>query len=556
METSEIATLLNSCEENGTTSPYVVSPSTYKTAKLGLFRASEPMRTPPVKYQTEGQEIFIISDLHLAGGRNEAGVFRGTENFFSDDSFRRFLDYANNSKRTEGAILILNGDIFDFLRVTEYPGKTRQIRIGKRIKHMLKMDPLIGPVGPNQEPTEVLENWKQNLEKVGIEKTVEELWGSISRREKKYGLGTENYKTVYKLMLVRKGHPVFFQALSQWLNDGHKLVFVKGNHDLELYWREVRNYLRLILAEGLTSWNSEKSMIDLLRTIVLPNTTFVDDSVLVDKQLYVEHGHRYDPLTTVLGAPTLKRNKAQINIPFGSFFNRYFINRVELFLPFFDNVRPTGNIIPILVKENFPLALKLIFQQIPLLFRVLFTNWRYVLFIYRRFGLFVLAILAPFIVTYICEPNTFTQLVSRIGQIGNSAGAVGAIVSLLEQVGLLIGSYLLSRLVSWFQLDEPSSLEKYAKTRHAGTKYQIMAMGHTHNPGGYLMNGRYRFYNTGTWIPVIESSTGSLRVDKTYTFLRLTREPNGKIRPARPGFLMRWNDDAGRAEPQFLIESK
>jgi hypothetical protein len=85
-------------------------------------------------------------------------------------------------------------------------------------------------------------------------------------------------------------------------------------------------------------------------------------------------------------------------------------------------------------------------------------------------------------------------------------------------------------------------------------------MGHTHNPGEYTFkmskNDCRRFYNTGTWIPVVELSTADIRDDKTYTFLYLERDVNGKLRPGCDGLLQRWNDDAGRAEPQRLVQRK
>jgi hypothetical protein len=81
-------------------------------------------------------------------------------------------------------------------------------------------------------------------------------------------------------------------------------------------------------------------------------------------------------------------------------------------------------------------------------------------------------------------------------------------------------------------------------------------MGHTHNPGEYFLpESTTRFYNTGTWIPVIETSSAEVREDRMYTFLHLQREGD-RLQTAEGGLLQRWNDDAGRAEPQLLIERK
>jgi hypothetical protein len=257
----------------------------------------------------------------------------------------------------------------------------------------------------------------------------------------------------------------------------------------------------------------------------------------------------------ILGNAALESSPDQINIPFGSFFNRYLINRIELYFPFLDKVRPSGNVLPILVRENFPLAMKVLFQHIPLLIRILFTNWRYVWFMYSSVFWIVFMLLAPFMLAFMIEPGMFIRLQQDISSIGSLQGIGKTILDQAENVGLLFLSYALSRLVGWFQLSEPSSLEKYAQIRFTGTAYRIMTMGHTHNPGSYLIDEKCLFYNTGTWIPVIENSTASVREDKTFTFLHLVRDEVDKLVPAG-GVLQRWDDDAGRAESQLLLQSK
>jgi hypothetical protein len=52
--------------------------------------------------------------------------------------------------------------------------------------------------------------------------------------------------------------------------------------------------------------------------------------------LYIEHGHRFEATTAVKGAPTLTRAPSELNLPLGSFVNRYIINRLEGLEPFLD----------------------------------------------------------------------------------------------------------------------------------------------------------------------------------------------------------------------------
>ncbi|MBS1913325.1 MAG: hypothetical protein JST22_15160 [Bacteroidetes bacterium] len=554
-EQSAVAQLLLHCEEpGGPAPPYVVEGDTYREARGPFFGESLPVRTQPIPYDARGGEIFVVSDLHIAAGRTRAGVYKGTENFFADDSFLRFVNHIHRKAASGNALLVINGDIFDFLRITEHPGSVHRARLSKRLKHALKLEPIQPHASP--QPNHVADQyneWSLELAKVGIAMTPAQLEASISARERKIGLGTTDFKTIYRLIRVRHGHPAFIQALSFWMEHGHRLMVLKGNHDLELYWPAVRNYMRLLIAEDIVARNPAQTVADVLRNVVLPNITFVDDSVLIDGDFYVEHGHRYDKFTMVLDSPVLARTPTQINIPFGSFFNRYLINRVELFFPFLDNVRPSGNVLPMLMKANFPLGLKVLFQHIPLLVRVLFTNPRYVWFMLHKVFWFALVLGVPAI--YLVLAFAHAPIIDTITNAVSNSKILTTIVGQLKPVAMLFLSYVLARVVAWFQLEEPDSLSKYARIRFEGTDYRLMTMGHTHNPGEYVFTNGQRFYNTGTWIPVIEISTASVREDRTYTFLHLVRDDHGKLQPLPDG-LQRWNDDADRADMQVLLERK
>jgi UDP-2,3-diacylglucosamine pyrophosphatase LpxH len=553
---TDIIKLLQNCETNGNAAKYNVNPDSYKCKKSRLFTQTKPLVTKPIDYSSQGEEIFVVSDLHIAAGRNEAGVYEGTENFFADESFERFLQYANKTKNSERAILIINGDIFDFLRVTDFPGKVRKPRLSKQFKKLLKLDPIEIPGIDYEDETEDFKEWSRELAKVGINKSISELIKCVSKKEKIYGLKTDDYKTIYRLIKIKKGHPAFFNALGNWLAVGNKIIVLKGNHDLEIIWLNVRNYLRLILAEIIADKYSGNNLETVLTQTVLPNIDFIDDSILIDKDFYVEHGHRYDKFTMILDEPILKKIPTELNIPFGSFFNRYLINRIEFFYPYLDNVRPTANLLPMLMRENFPLALKILFHHIPFMIKILFKNFRYVWFIVQKIFFFILAILLPILTAIYIIVKSFNGGSGNLTIVNPEPGIITFLLDQLKSIGMIFISYILSRLVAWFQISEPSSLNNFAEERLKGTDYRIMTMGHTHNPGEYIFEGNKRFYNTGTWIPVIEHSSAEIRDDKTYTFLHLERDKAGNLQPAHDGLLQRWNDSAERFEPQVLIMKK
>jgi len=188
--------------------------------------------------------------------------------------------------------------------------------------------------------------------------------------------------------------------------------------------------------------------------------------------------------------------------------------------------------------------------------RMLLTNFRYVKFMFQDLFWFFIAFAAPAAIAVLVNLPVIEKLLKLLPVPKNENLITTFLTGEIENAGLLFLSYLLSRAVAWFQMDEPSSLDKYAKERFRNTGYKIMTMGHTHNPGEYLFDSECRFYNTGTWIPIIEINTVDLREDKTYTFLHLPRDSEGRLSPPFGGLLQRWNDDAVRADIQILVERK
>ncbi len=64
------------------------------------------------------QTLLVVSDLHLGEGKDpQSGRYRRRENFFADAAFRRFLAY-HDPMPTGSAMLVLNGDTFDFGKIT------------------------------------------------------------------------------------------------------------------------------------------------------------------------------------------------------------------------------------------------------------------------------------------------------------------------------------------------------------------------------------------------------------------------------------------------------
>ncbi|MBK8910506.1 MAG: metallophosphoesterase [Chlorobi bacterium] len=497
-----------------------------------------------VEMEFPGHDVIVISDLHIAEGLHSDGRYTGPENFFYDDALARFLADPTNTARP--TVLVINGDFVDFLRIIEVPFDKNGIPI---MAQMQQWSTLLTTIG-----------W-------GGDASPAALRGSVSRRQRKLGLGTSAPQSAWKLWLANHGHQLLFQSLASWLARGNQIVITKGNHDLEWYWPEVRNTLRLILAEHIAANNNNPSSIaQALQQVVLGRLHFIDDALLIEGSLYIEHGHRYDRNARVIGPPTLpmKKVEPELNIPFGSFFNRYLLNRIERLHPFMDNVRPTQNVIPTILRENFWLGIKIIFWHIPLLFRLIRGRYYKAYlralanYVFRRLIWQAAAVFGPVIIAAIlaCE-NWRNQFLYWIGITTTlSSGAGDAIIS--PGVGDVIirfflsayASYLLGQMVSNIQLMGIDSMTDDEGVQALRRRYPIVTMGHTHNPDQIIEANGHAFFNTGTWIPIVQANSAELRVDRTFTFLRCVRNPAGGL--VADG-LHCWNDDARRPDNQTVL---
>jgi UDP-2,3-diacylglucosamine pyrophosphatase LpxH len=473
-----------------------------------------------------GKDIFIISDLHLAAGVNTNGNYDGTENFFADNSFVRFLDHIEQKlPSNKKGLLIVNGDMVDFLRIRNIPVTNNDF-----------------------------ETWKKILDDLGFSISLNDLRASVSKKEIKYGLKTDDYKSIWKLYICASGHPKFFEKLALWLEKGNELIVTKGNHDLEWYWRPVRSYLRYVLSQHIAS--DEKSTLeDAFRRVVNPRTHFIDDCLVIDKKIYIEHGHRYEHFTCVDG-PAVLAGDSQLNLPFGSFFNRYLINRIELAYPHIDDVRPRQDMLALLLRERFPLALQLLFSYIPFTLKII-PKKQYA-YAFKYLFHFILIVVLPIAITIFTLYKGLPGILRSGSPAGDaSPGIWQTVFGELKNLLFLSLSYFIGRLFAMLQISAPSSLSPNANRIFSENPHlQVVTFGHTHNPEQLNLaegDSGKRYCNTGAWIPVFEMDAADIRLDRTYTFLHLHENEGGDVTTRG---LCRWNDDALRVDALVLIDKK
>ncbi len=238
-------------------------------------------------------DLVVLSDLHLGEGR-PAGDHRyaPTEDFFHDLAFGRFLEfligrYAGNPSCV---VLVLNGDTFDFLTVTKVPSDE--------------------------------EAQARNM--------------GIHSSERRFGLNATPSKSEYKLDVIFEGHRLFFEALSKFIAAGHSVEIIRGNHDVELYFENVRERIRHHLASFDTG--ASRKMVDRLVTF---HQLFYRET----GRVHIEHGHQYDSSNSIRHPlrpiHTDKRwwqrddeTEVVLDYPIGSIFVKFFYNRVRRLDPY------------------------------------------------------------------------------------------------------------------------------------------------------------------------------------------------------------------------------
>ncbi|MBI5187718.1 MAG: metallophosphoesterase [Nitrospirae bacterium] len=255
-------------------------------------------------------KLVIISDLHLSEGWDENGYLSRNEDFFFDQNFKRFLEYFSGEAKRGGFFykLIINGDFVDFLQVVR---------------------------------KDLLEREFKNKRTIDGEKIFNDEVCNL-------GFGTGPAKTIWKLKHIVNGHPIFFVALATFLAEGHKVIIIPGNHDIEWIMPNVQEAFRERVNRCLEEYIKKSEpeefkhlLKESLENRIKENIHF-NPWFYYDKELstYIEHGSQYDEINSFDYFLCPCRQEGTIDLPAGSFFVRYLFNKVEEDYPFADNMKP------------------------------------------------------------------------------------------------------------------------------------------------------------------------------------------------------------------------
>lgn len=218
----------------------------------------------------------IISDLHLTEEEPVNPKFPlwkkyKTRQFFYDNVLAEFLVHIEQQAEGQPVELVLNGDIFDFDSVMAIP------------------------------PAPVFR---------------------VSYWEKKRGLEPKEEKSKFKIQKILEDHHEFVTALSEFIRRGNRVVFIIGNHDIELQFPQVQEEIRKHLK---------------LNQIEQQRVRFVEWFYISNQDTLIEHGNQYDPYCLCEDPvnPFVRNyNHIYLKLPFGNIASRYIMNGLGFFNPY------------------------------------------------------------------------------------------------------------------------------------------------------------------------------------------------------------------------------
>lgn len=218
----------------------------------------------------------IVSDLHLCEAEPEPPKHRlwkkyKTREFFFDTTFAEFLKKLQEMSASQDIELILNGDIFDFDSVMSLP----------------ESPPF-----------------------------------KMSWLEKKRGLHPQEEKSKFKIEKILYDHPDWCRALRAFIDAGNRIIFIIGNHDLELHFAEVQNTILNQLAA------KRKDQV-----------RFAEWFYISNNDTLIEHGNQHDPYCLCedpINPFAESHGSKEVRLPFGSWATRYITNGMGYFNPHVD----------------------------------------------------------------------------------------------------------------------------------------------------------------------------------------------------------------------------
>ncbi len=221
--------------------------------------------------------LLVISDLHLT-------LCMDDEDRATDREIAAFLDhYAAQRAHGRGWRLVLAGDVFEFV----YPD----------MEAFLKRRP--GPDAPEPSPRGFLEHWPMRAQ-------------------------------AWRLRMTMREFPEAFLAIGRFVAAGHRVVIVKGNHDVELQWARLQQGFFDELQALLEQAGAPQERAALEASIEFHTWFWYEPG-----RFYVEHGNQYDEFNAMPNFldPALVTDPDRAFSPMGSRLTHYLTNAFPDYKP-------------------------------------------------------------------------------------------------------------------------------------------------------------------------------------------------------------------------------
>lgn len=445
--------------------------------------------TRHIEREGGGRDLLLFSDIHLGADlkRSELAQAGSFEALVSRDGIDQevgsLLDHYRMLPGQTPWRLVLAGDIVDFIGMNLLPGD-----VGETASF---------------EPTEA-----------------ETVWGLEPRAD----------RSAWMMSLVARRHPLFFERLAAFLNDGHELILIRGNHDAAFFFPEVQEAFRdTLVHSGLDRANSG-------------TITFEDWFYLEPGRIYVEHGHIHDEACSDLDGQYVQPERPEhLSQPVSTLTLRYFGNRYpSLDLDNVDRWKAWDFIRWAFVKEN---PFKIAFNFAHTMLLLLLPSVRHALRARRRGGKGTMKTLSPIeedaeivrralgrltsgVVQAERTARALAQRVKRSARMSVagimrmfcldraaamgagfalSAGSVALEVSWQMKLGLVVG-LLVAGFVVERHLATARSVAIGPKLRAAADEIAphlgvgLIVMGHSHKAVDTRLGDGTRYVNLGSWL--------------------------------------------------------
>lgn len=384
--------------------------------------------------------------------------------------------------------------------------------------------------------------------------------------ERRRGLNSEERKSEFKMRQILSDHSVFVSALADFLLKGHRLVFVIGNHDLELHWPAVQK----VILDSLALEGDKREQVKFAEWFYLSNSDTL-----------IEHGNQYDPYCLCSNPinPLIKTiHGVHVRLPFGNLAGKFMLNGMGLMNPHADASFIRGSVWDYLVYY----------------YRYMMRTQPFLLFTWFWSALVALVVsVSEGFLPAMSDPLTIGDRIESIAQRANATPRMvlalrelhahpayfnpfqilrelwldRAILFILTvfvsfqffafihvfarvSVGWFIATFtLLMPAFIWYARSVQSEVEKslQASLSAAPTAAQITGVervinGHTHIAKNRMM-GSIHYLNTGTWSPAfhdVECTQPYGR--KCFAWLRPSAQARIEGKKAREAKLFEWTD--------------